>query len=45
VLGSDQSRRWSPEVARRSVDDFEEDGGSQKMRVTGYEHVASAIRV
>lgn len=33
--GNDHKRRWSPEVARRSVDCFEEDGGSQEMRVTG----------
>jgi hypothetical protein len=43
--GSDHSRRWSPEVARRSVDCFWEDGGSHNIRVTGYEHVASAIRL
>lgn len=34
--GSDHSRRWSPDVAKRSVDCFCEDGGSHKMRVTGY---------
>lgn len=41
--GSDQSRRWSPEVASKSVDCFCADGGSQRRRVTGYEWVASAI--
>lgn len=30
-----QSLRWSPDVARRSVDCFCEDGGSQRSRVTG----------
>lgn len=43
--GRDHNRRWSPDVARRSVDCFWEDGGSQSIRVTGYEQVASAIRV
>lgn len=43
--GSDHSRRWSPEVARRSVDCFCEDGGSHKSLVTGYEWVASATLV
>lgn len=33
--GKDQSRKWSPEVARRSVDCFCEDAGSHRMRVTG----------
>jgi hypothetical protein len=41
--GRDQSLRWSPEVASRSVDCFCEDGGSHRRRVTGYECVASAI--
>lgn len=41
--GRDQRRRWSPLVARRSVDCFCEDGGSHSRRVTGYEWVASAI--
>lgn len=41
--GSDQSRRWSPDVASRSVDCFCDEGGSQRSRVTGYECVASAI--
>ena len=41
--GKDQSLRWSPEVARRSVDCFCDDGGSHSRRVTGYEWVASAI--
>jgi len=43
--GNDQSRRWSPDVARRSVACFWLDGGSHKSRVTGYEWVASAIFV
>lgn len=42
-LGSDHRRRWSPDVASRSVDCFCEDGGSQRIRVTGYECVASAV--
>lgn len=42
VGGSDHKRRWSPDVARRSVDCFCDDGGSQSIRVTGYECVASA---
>jgi hypothetical protein len=33
--GSDQRRKWSPEVARRSVDCFWEEGGSHRRRVTG----------
>jgi hypothetical protein len=45
LLGSDHRRRWSPEVARRSVACFDEMGGSHRMRVTGYEQVASAMRV
>lgn len=44
-VGKDQRRRWSPEVARRSVVCFWEDGGSHKRRVTGYECVASATLV
>ena len=40
--GRDHNLRWSPEVARRSVEALEVDGGSHKMRVTGYAHVASA---
>jgi hypothetical protein len=40
--GNDHSLRWSPDVAKRSVDCFCEDGGSQSKRVTGYECVASA---
>jgi hypothetical protein len=43
--GSDQSRRWSPDVASRSVDVFCDRGGSHNMRVTGYEQVASATRL
>lgn len=35
--GKLHSLRWSPDVARRSVDCFCEDGGSQRRRVTGYE--------
>lgn len=42
-LGSDHKRRWSPDVASRSVDCFCGDGGSQRIRVTGYECVASAV--
>jgi hypothetical protein len=33
--GNDHNRRWSPDVARRSVDCFWEDGGSHSIRVTG----------
>ena len=33
--GSDQRRKWSPEVASRSVDCLEDEGGSHDMRVTG----------
>lgn len=40
-----QSLRWSPDVARRSVDCFCEEGGSHSNLVTGYECVASAIFV
>ena len=43
AAGSDHNRRWSPEVASRSVDCFCDDGGSQRIRVTGYEWVASAV--
>lgn len=43
--GRDHNRKWSPDVARRSVDCFWAIGGSHSMRVTGYAHVASAIRV
>lgn len=35
--GRDHNLRWSPDVARRSVDCFWEDGGSHSKRVTGYE--------
>jgi hypothetical protein len=45
VEGRDHNRRWSPDVASRSVDCFCGIGGSQSIRVTGYEQVASAIRV
>jgi hypothetical protein len=40
--GRDHNRRWSPDVARRSVDCFCDEGGSHSIRVTGKEHVASA---
>lgn len=40
--GRDQRRKWSPDVARRSVDAFWLDGGSHTIRVTGYEWLASA---
>lgn len=40
--GKDHNLRWSPEVAKRSVDCFCVDGGSQRILVTGYEQVASA---
>jgi hypothetical protein len=43
--GRDHSRKWSPEVASRSVDCFWDEGGSHNRRVTGYECVASAVRV
>jgi hypothetical protein len=43
--GRDQRRRWSPEVASRSVVCFCDDGGSQSSLVTGYEWVASATLV
>ena len=43
ACGSDHSRRWSPDVARRSVDCFCDDGGSHSIRVTGNEQVASAM--
>jgi hypothetical protein len=33
--GRDHNRRWSPEVASRSVDCFWEEGGSHNIRVTG----------
>ena len=33
--GSDHKRRWSPEVASKSVDCFCEDAGSHKILVTG----------
>lgn len=33
--GRDHSRKWSPEVASRSVDCLDEDGGSHSIRVTG----------
>ncbi len=33
--GNDHSRRWSPEVAKRSVVDLFDDGGSHNILVTG----------
>ena len=33
--GRDHNRRWSPEVASKSVDGFCDDSGSHKIRVTG----------
>ena len=41
--GRDHKRRWSPDVAKRSVDCFCEDAGSHSILVTGYECVASAV--
>ena len=35
--GKDHNLRWSPDVAKRSVDCFCEEAGSQRIRVTGYE--------
>ena len=35
--GNDHSLRWSPDVAKRSVDCFCDEGGSHSRRVTGYE--------
>lgn len=35
ALGMDQRRRWSPEVAIRSVRGLEVEAGSQRMRVMG----------
>lgn len=35
LFGSDHKRRWSPEVARSSVDAFVEPAGSHKIRVMG----------
>lgn len=35
ALGMDQRRRWSPEVAIRSVRDLEVEAGSHRMRVMG----------
>lgn len=35
--GRDHRRKWSPDVASKSVDCFWEDGGSHKSLVTGYE--------
>jgi hypothetical protein len=43
--GNDHRRRWSPDVASRSVDCFWDEGGSHRSLVTGYECVASAIFV
>jgi len=41
--GRDHRRKWSPDVARRSVDCFCDDDGSHSILVTGYECVASAV--
>lgn len=41
-FGRDHNRRWSPDVASRSVVCFEVEGGSHSILVTGYECVASA---
>lgn len=35
LWGKDQSRRWSPDVASRSVDCFWVEGGSHNILVTG----------
>lgn len=35
ALGMDQRRRWSPEVAMRSVSCLVVEAGSQRMRVMG----------
>ena len=35
--GNDHKRKWSPDVARRSVDCFCDEAGSQRILVTGYE--------
>lgn len=43
--GKLHNRRWSPLVAKRSVLDFWELGGSHRILVTGYAHVASATFV
>jgi hypothetical protein len=43
--GSDHKRRWSPDVASKSVVCFCDEGGSQRIRVTGYECMASAVLV
>lgn len=45
AAGNDHNRKWSPEVASKSVVCFWAEGGSHSILVTGYEHVASAIRV
>lgn len=45
AAGNDHRRKWSPEVANKSVVCFWDDGGSQRIRVTGYECVASAVFV
>lgn len=42
VLGNDQRRRWSPDVASRSVKGLLEVGGSHRILVMGYVCVASA---
>lgn len=45
VFGSDHKRKWSPDVAKRSVNGFEVVGGSQRTRVIGYVCEASATLV
>lgn len=45
AAGKDHKRRWSPDVASRSVDVFAWLGGSHNIRVTGYAQVASATFV
>ena len=42
-LGRDHRRRWSPDVANRSVVCLVVEGGSHNILVTGYEWVASAV--
>lgn len=42
VFGNDQRRRWSPDVASKSVNGLLVVGGSHKILVIGYVCVASA---
>lgn len=44
-FGRDHSRRWSPEVANRSVVCLFDEGGSHNILVTGYAWVASAVLI